>query len=52
MAKKAFGGMKIDFSKSTETLAEVFGKKPLGPGEMNAAIWKHIKAKELHRREG
>ena len=52
MAKKAFGGMKIDFSKSTETLAAVFGPKPLGPGQMNAAIWKHIKAAGLQRKDG
>lgn len=41
--RKPFGGYLISFSGRRETLEEVFGKKPITPGEMNKKIWALIK---------
>lgn len=45
--KKAFGGYSIDFSGRTETMEEVFGKKPIGPSEMTKKIWQFVKRKRI-----
>jgi len=45
--KKAFGGYSIDFKGRTETLEDVFGKKPIGPSEMTKKIWQFVKRKRL-----
>ena len=45
--KKAFGGYSIDFKGRTETLEEVFGKKPIGPSEMTKKIWQFVKRKRI-----
>ena len=42
-ARKPFGGYLVSFSGRRETLEEVFGKKPITPGEMNKRIWALIK---------
>lgn len=46
MAKKkkpAFGGYNLNFNECTETMEQVFGKKPVTPSEMTKIIWKYIK---------
>ena len=45
--KKAFGGYSIDFKGRTETMEEVFGKKPIGPSEMTKKIWQYVKRKRI-----
>lgn len=46
-ARKAFGGYLISFDNRRESLQDVFGKKPMTPGDMNKKIWAFIKAKRL-----
>lgn len=41
--KKLFGGYTLVFIDCTETLEEVFGKKPISPSEMTKILWKYIK---------
>ena len=45
--KKAFGGYSINFKGRTETMEEVFGKKPIGPSEMTKKIWQFVKRKRI-----
>lgn len=45
--KKAFGGYSIDFNGRTETMEEVFGKKPIAPSAMTKIIWQYVKKKKL-----
>ncbi len=48
--KLPFGGYAINFSGRTETVAQVFGNKPITPSEMTKKIWKFIKSKSLSNR--
>jgi len=41
--KPAFGGYNLVFIDCTETMEEVFGKKPITPSEMIKILWKYIK---------
>ena len=45
--KKAFGGYAINFAGRTETVEQIFGKKPVAPSEMTKKIWAFVKAKRL-----
>ena len=45
--KPAFGGYKISFAGTKETVEQVFGKKALAPSEMTKVLWKYVKAKNL-----
>lgn len=45
--KPAFGGYSINFTGCTETLEQVFGKKPIAPSEMTKLIWAVVKKKKL-----
>ncbi|KAG2474668.1 MAG: hypothetical protein NPMRTH4_190001 [Nitrosopumilales archaeon] len=44
---KPFGGYSINFSGRTETLEQIFGKKPVTPSEMTKKIWVFIKSRRL-----
>jgi chromatin remodeling complex protein RSC6 len=44
---KPFGGYSIKFSGRTETLEQIFGKKPVTPSEMTKKIWTFIKSRRL-----
>ena len=48
--KAAFGGYAIDFAGRTETVEQVFGKKPVAPSEMTKKIWAFVKSKGLSNR--
>ena len=48
--KAAFGGYAINFAGRTETVEQVFGKKPLAPSEMTKKIWAFVKSKGLSNR--
>lgn len=48
--KPAFDGYAIDFSGRTETVEQVFGKKPVAPSEMTKKIWVFIKSNNLSNR--
>ena len=48
--KPAFGGYAIDFSGRSETVEQVFGKKPIAPSEMTKKIWAFVKSKNLSNR--
>ena len=41
--KKPFGGYNIAFEGCTETMEEVFGRKPIAPSEMTKILWRYIK---------
>ncbi len=45
--KKAFGGYAINFAGRTETVEQIFGKKPVAPSEMTKLLWKFVKDKKL-----
>ncbi len=45
--KKPFGGYCINFKGRTETVEDVFGKKPVTPSEMTKKIWAFVKKKRL-----
>ena len=45
--KKAFGGYAINFAGRSETVEQVFGKKPVAPSEMTKKIWAFVKSKKL-----
>ncbi len=45
--KKAFGGYSIDFKGRTDTMEDVFGKKPIAPSEMTKKIWQYVKKRKL-----
>jgi hypothetical protein len=49
--KKAFGGYAVNFSGRTETLEDVFGKKPISPAEMTKVLWALVKKKKLGGKE-
>ncbi len=42
-AKKAFGGLTINFSGCNETLQSIFGSKPIAPSEMTKKLWQYVK---------
>ena len=48
--KAAFGGYAINFAGRTETVEQVFGKKPVAPSEMTKKIWAFVKSKGLSNR--
>ena len=48
--KAAFGGYAISFAGRTETVEEVFGKKPIAPSEMTKKIWAFVKSEGLSNR--
>jgi hypothetical protein len=48
--KPAFGGYAIDFTGRTETVEQVFGKKPVAPSEMTKKIWNFVKSNNLSNR--
>jgi len=48
--KPAFGGYAINFAGREETVAQVFGNKPIAPSEMTKKIWVFIKANHLSNR--
>ena len=48
--KAAFGGYAINFAGRTETVEQVFGKKPIAPSEMTKKIWAFVKSKGLSNR--
>ena len=47
MVRKAFGGMKIGFKGSDDSLEDVFGGTPISPSEMTKKLWVYIKKKGL-----
>lgn len=42
-AKKAFGGLTINFSGCNDTLNAIFGSKPIAPSEMTKKLWNYVK---------
>ena len=48
--KPAFGGYAINFAGRTETVEQVFGKKPIAPSEMTKKIWAFVKSNSLSNR--
>ena len=48
--KLPFGGYAISFAGRTETVEQVFGKKPITPSEMTKKIWSFVKSKSLSNR--
>lgn len=48
--KTAFGGYAISFAGRSETVEQVFGKKPIAPSEMTKKIWAFVKSKGLSNR--
>ena len=48
--KQAFGGYAISFAGRSETVEQVFGKKPIPPSEMTKKIWAFVKSKGLSNR--
>ena len=42
-AKKAFGGLTINFCGCNETLNAIFGSKPIAPSEMTKKLWNYVK---------
>ena len=48
--KPAFGGYAISFAGRSETVEQVFGKKPIAPSEMTKRIWIFVKANSLSNR--
>ena len=48
--KPAFGGYAINFVGRTETVEQVFGKKPIAPSEMTKKIWAFVKSQSLANR--
>ena len=48
--KAAFGGYAINFAGRTETVEQVFGKKPIAPSEMTKKIWAFVKSNSLSNR--
>jgi len=45
--RKPFGGYAINFAGRTETVEQIFGKKPVTPSEMTKKIWVFIKSRRL-----
>ena len=45
--RKPFGGYAISFAGRTETVEQIFGKKPVTPSEMTKKIWVFIKSRRL-----
>jgi hypothetical protein len=50
MGYKTFG-VKVDFSKCTQTLQEVFGKEAIIPPVMTKKLWDFIKKEKLMAKE-
>ena len=48
--KPAFGGYAISFVGRSETVEQVFGKKPIAPSEMTKKIWAFVKSQSLANR--
>ena len=49
-SRKPFGGYAIKFAGRSETVEQVFGKKPVTPSEMTKKIWAFVKSKRLASR--
>jgi len=49
MSYKSFD-VEIDFSEANETLADVFGDKPVTPPQMIKLLWKYIKENKLNKK--
>jgi hypothetical protein len=48
MAKKAFGGYKINFKKvASLPISEIFGTGELAPSEMTKKLWNFVKKNKL-----
>lgn len=45
--KKPFGGYNLIFTGCTETMEEVFGRKPITPAQMTKILWRYIKKWKL-----
>lgn len=45
--KAAFGGYTISFAGCDDTLAQVFGAKPIPPSAMTKKIWEYVKKNKL-----
>ena len=45
--RKPFGGYAINFAGRTDTVEQVFGKKPVTPSEMTKKIWAFVKSRRL-----
>ena len=48
--KPTFGGYAISFAGCSETIEQVFGKKPIAPSEMTKKIWAFVKSNGLSNR--
>ena len=48
--RKPFGGYAINFAGRTETVEQIFGKKPVTPSEMTKKIWAFVKSRRLATR--
>lgn len=48
--RKPFGGYAINFAGRTDTVEQVFGKKPVTPSEMTKKIWAFVKSRRLASR--
>ncbi len=49
-AKKAFGGLTINFSDCNHTLSAIFGNKPIAPSEMTKKLWNYVKKYKIMSR--
>jgi len=45
--KPALGGNAINFGGRTETVEDVFGKKPVSPSDMTKKLWAYVKKNKL-----
>ena len=48
--RKPFGGYAINFAGRTETVEQIFGKKPVTPSEMTKKIWAFVKSRRLAKK--
>ena len=48
--KPAFGGYAISFAGRSETVEQVFGKKPIAPSEMTKKIWVFVQSNSRSNR--
>lgn len=45
--RKPFGGYNINFTNCTETVEQVFGRKPIPPSKMTKILWAYVKRYKL-----
>lgn len=50
MARGGLSKMRVDFKGQTETLEDIFGKKPIPVTSMTKVIWSVIKKKKLMKK--